>query len=520
MFQCTFNNMMLGAYRPGRAQTIERASSQPDERATLIHERTHEYLTTQSTTGLAAIVCGTRKANHDLTVLPGPDGRRAALDLPYLRFFKSATAWTQEGAATGCEAIHWQDLTQRDKDDLLSRRPDTYALAARQFYQLLDPLSAVVMSVHPHFAVSINSALISATALGILSPPVPPGYYRAAAEGKSDGFQLPIQEIPKRAKAVFGVMPHALKTGLAPLLDDLFHSVEKKLHNLPDSLAEIFPGDDNASLRNALASQSADPVLRATLSVTVADLPQFKERIVSKMVDIAGIEPGNPDLSELEKLGVISSVRPKRAFWTDRGRRTEARRPVKYKPVRGILWELAEFLTQDQAYLVLPEIVGPFLGGVALLLLHVFDHDAQHLASLLSEVNQQEFATAKELCGLSLQRLVASPFITSARCFGVVVPFLYGVTPLAAIIQDLPAVEIPHVGVDGDQLENETLIGIWEGDGLIRQLLSNGKTTWQVIAAPFSETAPLHNILDRCYTWVLANGGNAMAVWQHHNQET
>lgn len=520
MFRACFRNLTLGAFRPGRTITVEAADSPPDERATLMHERAHEYLTTRSTLGIAALICGNRKANHDVTVLPDKNGMRAQLQLPYLRHFQSTTAWIQEGTATACEAVHWAEITKQSKSDLLLHKPDSYALAAREFLRLITPLTDTVSSVNSHLRAYIEASIICATGLAMINPPVRPTFYQSAVEGKVEGYRFALQEVVRRRRDLMRLPEQDLIFILAPIIEAFVESVHSRLNNLDQTLEELLPGTANASLREStLAASSNDPTLRNALSVTVADIPTFRDHVVGAVLRFVGLENGQIEANVVQEFGISVSPRTKRLLWTERGKRSEVRRPIKAPREQGELWQLEAALIHDDEHLMIPEVAGPFIGGDAIFFLHVFKPDTSLVTTLFSGVSPPDYPFIKRQCIHALYRLCRVEGYSDARCCGLIVPFGIETTPLFGAVSKLPLIRTPHFGIPEDEVKAETLIGIHEGNGLVRQALVDDQLVWQIIRANVPDILPLTNILERCFAWALANGGNAHVIWKHNNEE-
>jgi len=518
MFDYCFHNVLLGTYRPDRQTlTIESGNSLDVERATLVHEQVHEFLTLQSTVGMAAFVCGNRKEDHDLTVLPNAKGERAKLDMPYLRHFRSTTAWIQEGAATACEAITWADITKRHKDEILQRKPSDYRLAASEFIEFVETIHSELEGVESHLRSFIETAVIQATGLLIISPHVPDSFYSAALNNEDSIFPI-LEAIPERRHVIFSLSPSQLINTLKPAIEDLLHHVNHSLDNLDRSLEDRFPGEHNAPFRARSAGFSDDPGVRASLTVFLADWIQFKMKVTHKLSQCAGLELGEivPDVIRSLGVSVSFSQRNPQALFTDNGRRAHIVRPQKFHEEMGKLEELETVLSSDGEHLILPELVGPFLRDAGMVLLHAFDRSGKHITALNADFMPKQYSKVRSLYALALYRLVNTELHASAKCFGVVVPFGVNTTTLAQSVSGMPLVEVPHFGIDSDFLDCESLAGVYDGKGLIRQTLKDGRISWLVISYRAEEFIELENVMDRCFLWILANGGNAHSIWTHN----
>ncbi len=513
--------MMVGAYRPGRGIGLEFCESLDDIRAVLIHERSHVYLTENTTLGAAALVCGSRKANHDLTVLPDAAGRRPTFLPPYLRYFQEASSWDQEGVATACETIHWPRITGRYRSERLASRPASYVEAAQEYLGVVSEIASAHVR-DTDLRSFVEASLVCAFGLAVLSPAVEPGFYQAAGDGVVDGFERPLAEVPSRKRAVFGITSGEIGHALAKLIAEHLVFVEARFSDLDAALLERFPGDSNAALRRSLASMSDNPQVKSRLATLISDSPQFREQVATAIARQAGVPFGRIDEAEVAAQGLAISPRQGRLFWSDVGQQAEMRRPAQCQlaseSLSGLASELPRLsqLVRNAGVIIIPEFCGPFLANDAVLLSHVFMPNGEHEFSMVTVVPFAMLGTANRIARQLTELLLEHAEAGAAQCFGVVAPYSSRESSLAAAIDGLALVQTPHFAVPSELFKGETLIGVRDGNGLVRQQLADGGATWVVVPCLHSSLPPIRNVIDSCVAWILANGANANAVWLHH----
>jgi hypothetical protein len=504
----TFQNGVMGFYHPGGYVVLHGREDRVTEHGTLLHEKTHELLTTSTTLGLAAVRCG----------MIDPTAPTPPSAMSYLRFYFICSRRIQEGAATASEAIHWPRIATAPSSELLKAKTTYYASAARELLELSLPVVEGFTFGDSLLDIWLRDVMTSAIAVAILNPAVSVEFYEATIAGEASSYQHALMQLPSRQRAILGLQRAPLVTAVRPLIEQTQTELREQMNDLDTTLQHLFPREGYACWRAVLLANKDDPGIHQQLQVSAVNFAQLRFRLAAAVARAASLSWGDVEAAP----GPFLSLRDQ-----DLGRvfaRPEIIEPVKASSSTFSLERIEPFVLYDEEHITIPEVAGPFKddgGGIpAIVAFHAFNNQYEHVHTFLAEPKPPDYHAARRLCEIALQKLQSAYAKEVGGCLGVVTAYGVETTPIAPVTENLRKVHVEPFGVGLSMIDREAIVGTHAGRALIVQQLTDNTPIWQGIPIG-SYDIPERTLqgLDRCYLWVILNGVYARVRWSYYKEK-